>query len=227
MQKYGIKNWRETDRPREKILSQGSNALSDAELIAIILHTGTRTLNVIDMASQLLAEAGNLRSLLQNPNQYLSTTKGIGPAKTARMMAAVEIGRRYLGQFPTRGMQMSGPDVVKKLLISKLRDREHESFVVLFLDNRHKLLQYAEMFHGTIDSASVHPREIIKQSMLHNAAALIVAHNHPSGVSTPSSADKRLTQRLKSALSLMEIRLLDHLIVGESGVFSFSESGML
>ena len=206
---------------------QGAAVLSDAELVALVLSTGHKGHDALTTAGELLCRAGDLRNLLGSSSLSLCGKKGIGPAKYARLMASVELGRRYLGQFPRRGMQMTDPDSVRDLLSSRLQDREHEIFAVLFLDNRHRLLHYEEMFRGTIDSASVHPREVVRRAMNCNASALIVAHNHPSGVVEPSVADQHLTDRLRSALGLVEVRLLDHFIVGERDILSFTEKGLL
>lgn len=209
------------------MLAQGAAALSDAELLALILNTGYRGCSALQVSARLLSDAGSLRQLLSVDSQQICVSKGVGPAKYARLMASVELGRRYLGQFPRRGMKMKDASAVRELLSSRLRDRERESFVVLFLDNRHRLLHYEEMFHGTIDSASVYPREIVRRAIAHNAAALIIAHNHPSGVAEPSAADQRITEKIQTALKLMEIRLLDHFIVGDTEVVSFTEKGLL
>lgn len=222
-----MKDWRVEDRPREKLLTIGPAALSDAELLSVLLNTGYKGCNALELACGLLEAAGGLRVLLSEQGRNICLGKGVGEAKYARVLASVELGRRYLGQSPKRGLQMKDPETVRSMLASRLRDRENEVFVVLFLDNRHRLLHYEEMFQGTIDCASVHPREVVRRAMHYNAAALIVAHNHPSGSSKPSQADQRITRQLRDALELIETRLVDHFVVGEKEVVSFVEQGLL
>ena len=222
-----MKYWHSYDKPREKLLEQGADTLSDSELIAVLLNTGHKGADALQVANQLLIKAGSLRHLLNASSERLCAQRGIGQVKYARLMASVELGRRYLGRFPRRGMQLGDPSEVKAMLSSRLRDRPSESFVALFLDNRQRLLHYEEMFHGTVDSANVHPREVVRKAMGCNASAIIIAHNHPSGISEPSMADQRLTDRLRAALELVGVKLLDHFIIAEEEILSFTEKGLL
>jgi DNA repair protein RadC len=221
-----IRDWPESERPREKLLERGAQALSDAELVALLLGSGTKGRSAVDVARSLISEFGSLRSLLSAPRLRWEGTLGIGPATYARLMASVEIARRQL-QEPLRSFSLTAPDSTRKFLLAQLRDRHYEVFCILFLDNRHRLLAFEELFRGTLDNATVHPREVVRQTLLHNAAAVIVAHNHPSGVAEPSPADEGMTRRLQDALSLVDVRLIDHLIVGDGKCFSFSEHGLV
>jgi DNA repair protein RadC len=220
-------DWPEAERPREKLLSQGPTALSDAELLAIFLRTGTPGQTAVELARELLGEFGSLRSLLQANQQQLCAAPGLGPAKFAQLQAVLELARRHLGERLQRGDLLLNPEATRRYLITTLGDLPHEVFCCLFLDTRHRLICYEELFQGTIDGASVHPREVVRRALHHNAAAVILAHNHPSGVAEPSDADQRITRRLKQALQLMDIRVLDHLVVGDRTAMSFAEHGLL
>ena len=222
-----ISNWPAAERPREKLLSNGPSALSDAELLAIFLRTGTRGQTAVELARELLRKFGSLRGLLQTNQQQLCAARGLGPAKFAQLQAALELARRHLGEHLQRGDLLANPEATRHYLITTLGDLPHEVFCCLFLDTRHRLICFEELFRGTIDGASVHPREVVRRALQHNAAALILAHNHPSGVAEPSQADQRITRRLKQALQLVDIRILDHLVVGERTVMSFAEHGLL
>ena len=220
-------DWPEAERPREKLLSQGPTALSDAELLAIFLRTGTPGQTAVELARELLSEFGSLRGLLQANRQQLCAARGLGPAKFAQLQAVLELARRHLGERLQRGDLLLNPEATRRYLITTLGDLPHEVFCCLFLDTRHRLICYEELFQGTIDGASVHPREVVRRALHHNAAAVILAHNHPSGVAEPSDADQRITRRLKQALQLMDIRVLDHLVVGDRTAMSFAEHGLL
>ena len=220
-------DWPEAERPREKLLSQGPTALSDAELLAIFLRTGTPGQTAVELARELLGEFGSLRGLLQANQQQLCAAHGLGPAKFAQLQAVLELARRHLGERLQRGDLLLNPEATRRYLITTLGDLPHEVFCCLFLDTRHRLICYEELFQGTIDGASVHPREVVRRALHHNAAAVILAHNHPSGVAEPSDADQRITRRLKQALQLMDIRVLDHLVVGDRTAMSFAEHGLL
>jgi len=220
-------DWPEAERPREKLLSQGPTALSDAELLAIFLRTGTPGQTAVELARELLGEFGSLRGLLQANQQQLCAAHGLGPAKFAQLQAVLELARRHLGERLQRGDLLLNPEATRRYLITTLGDLPHEVFCCLFLDTRHRLICYEELFQGTIDGASVHPREVVRRALHHNAAAVILAHNHPSGVAEPSDADQRITRRLKQALQLVDIRVLDHLVVGDRTVMSFAEHGLL
>ena len=220
-------DWPEAERPREKLLSQGPTALSDAELLAIFLRTGTPGQTAVELARELLGEFGSLRGLLQANQQQLCAARGLGPAKFAQLQAILELARRHLGERLQRGDLLLNPEATRRYLITTLGDLPHEVFCCLFLDTRHRLICYEELFQGTIDGASVHPREVVRRALHHNAAAVILAHNHPSGVAEPSDADQRITRRLKQALQLVDIRVLDHLLVGDRTAMSFAEHGLL
>ena len=222
-----IKDWPEAERPREKLLNNGAGALSDAELLAIFIRTGLPGKTALDMARDALSEAGNLRSLLNKPVNELCESKGFGEAKYVQFQAALELGRRYLMEKLERGSVMNSPQASRDYLTMQLRDKPYESFFVMFLDSKHSVIHCQELFRGTIDNASVPVREVVKEALKHNAAAMIVAHNHPSGVAEPSMADHSLTKALYSALNLVGIKLLDHFVVGESEVISFAELGQL
>jgi DNA repair protein RadC len=220
-------DWPAAERPREKLLSHGPTALSDAELLAIFLRTGTPGQTAVELARELLSEFGSLRGLLQANRQQLCATRGLGPAKFAQLQAVLELARRHLGERLQRGDLLLNPEATRRYLITTLGDLPHEVFCCLFLDTRHRLICYEELFQGTIDGASVHPREVVRRALHHNAAAVILAHNHPSGVAEPSDADQRITRRLKQALQLVDIRVLDHLVVGDRTAMSFAEHGLL
>lgn len=222
-----IKDWPDAERPREKLLARGPDALSDAELLAIFLRTGARGVTAIDVARGLLAEFGGLRQLLAASRTELSTRRGVGDAKYVALQAALEIGQRCLAQRLARGEPLTSPDRARSFLRSKLQDLPHEMFCCLYLDTKHRVIRFEELFRGTIDGASVHPREVVRCALKHNAAAVIVAHNHPSGVAEPSAADNALTRRLQEALATVDVRLLDHLVVGDGEVVSFTERGLL
>ncbi|RFA30051.1 hypothetical protein CAI21_07510 [Alkalilimnicola ehrlichii] len=222
-----ITDWPATERPREKLLAQGTQSLSDAELLAIFLRTGVRGRTAVDLARELLATFGSLRGLLQADLARFCLHPGLGPAKFAQLQAVLEMGRRHLWERLQRGDALTSPDDTRRFLLARLRDQPHEVFACLFLDTHHRVIAFEELFRGTIDSASVYPREVVKQALGYNAAALIIAHNHPSGVAEPSRADEALTRRLKEALALVDIRLLDHFVVGDGMTVSFAERGLL
>jgi DNA repair protein RadC len=222
-----IRDWPESERPREKLLERGAQALSDAELIALLLGSGIKGRSAVDIARSLIVEFGSLREMLSADRRRWDGKLGIGPARYATLMASIEIARRHLREPLRTSSALTAPDCTRKFLLAQLRDRPYEVFCGLFLDNRHRLLAFEEVFRGTIDGASVHPREIVRLTLLHGAASVIVAHNHPSGVAEPSQADEGVTRRLTQALALIDVRLLDHLIVGDGRCFSFSEHGLL
>jgi DNA repair protein RadC len=219
--------WPESDRPREKLLERGPQALSEAELIALLLGSGTKGRSAVDVARSLIEEFGSLREMLNADKQRWEGRLGIGPARYAALMASIEIARRYLMEPLRETSSLSTPEATRRFLLAQLRDRHYEVFCCVFLDNRHRMLAFEEVFRGTIDGASVYPREIVRQTLIYNAASVIVAHNHPSGVAEPSLADEGVTCRLRQALSLIDVRLLDHFIVGDGKCYSFSEHGLL
>ncbi len=222
-----ISDWPEQERPREKLLSRGAEALNDAELLAIFLRTGVQGRSAVDLARDLLANFGGLVGLLSASQAEFSAGKGLGMAKYAQLQATLELSRRYLRAEIAERDVLTSPEAVRNYLKSRLRVHPHEVFACLFLDNRHRVIEYRELFRGTIDGASVHPREVVREAMRWNAAAVIFAHNHPSGVAEPSQADVRITQRLQDALALVDVRVLDHIVIGEGGGTSFAERGLL
>lgn len=223
----GIRDWPEAERPREKLLQKGAGALSEAELLAIFLRTGVKGKSAVDLARQMLEHFGGLRTLLSADQKALCELPGMGPAKFAQLQAALEMARRHLGESLKRGKPLTDPAATRRYFIAQFRDLPYEVFACLYLDNRHRVIAFEELFRGTIDGASVHPREVVRSALKHNAAALVFAHNHPSGVAEPSDADRRLTQRLKDALALVDIRVLDHFVVADGEVVSFAERGWL
>jgi DNA repair protein RadC len=222
-----ITNWPREERPREKLLAKGATTLSDAELLAIFLRTGIKGITAVDLARNLLSEFGGLGALLRADQKRFCRAKGIGMAKFAQLQAALEISRRYLHEQIQHSDCLTNPQQTRHYLHNKLRHYPYEVFACLFLDNRHRVICYEELFRGTIDGASIHPREVVKRALQHNAAALIFAHNHPSGIVEPSRADKAITAQLKSALALVDIRVLDHIIIGEGMPASLAERGMI
>jgi len=222
-----IQDWPEGDRPREKLLAQGAAILSDAELLAIFLRTGIKGKTAVDLARDLLIDFGSLRDLLQADCDNFTRAKGLGTAKYAQLQAVLEMARRHTFEELDRGDILTSPEATRAYLSQQLRHYQYEVFACLFLDNQHHILEFEELFRGTIDSASVYPREVIKKALAHNAAAVIFAHNHPSGISEPSQADQLITDKLKQALALIDIRVLDHFIIGDGMPYSFAENGLL
>lgn len=214
-------------RPREKLLARGPQALADAELLALLLRTGTAGQGVLAMAGALLARFDGFAGLLAAPPEALAGVKGLGPAKRAELAAVLEIARRALLQQMQAAPVFDSPQRVKDYVALQLAGREAEAFAVLFLDAQHRLLRLEELFHGTLAQTSVYPREVVRRALALNAAAVILAHNHPSGVAEPSRADELLTQSLRAALALVDVRVLDHLVVGRGQVVSMAERGLL
>ena len=214
-------------RPREKLLARGAAVLSDAELLALLLRTGTRGQGVVAMAADVLQRCGGFAGLLQADGTRLQGIKGLGPAKRAELLAVLEIARRALAQQVQAAPVFDSPQRVKDYLALQLGGLPHEVFAVLFLDVQHRLLRLEEMFRGTLSQTSVYPREVVKRALALNAAAVLLAHNHPSGVAEPSRADEYLTGTLKSALALVDVRVLDHFIVGQGQVVSMAERGLI
>jgi len=222
-----IRDWPLTERPREKLLERGAHTLSDAELLALLLGSGTRGRSAVELARTLIGDFGSLRNLLNADGPRALARSGVGPARYAVMQAALELTRRHFREALRLGPALAAPEATRTFLLAQLRDRPYEVFCCLYLDNRHRLIAFEELFRGTIDRAGVHPREVLRQTLLHNAAAVIFAHNHPSGVLEPSQADELITRRLKEALALMDVRVLDHFIIGDGQCYSFSEHGLL
>ena len=221
-----IRDWPEDERPREKLLDKGPGALSDAELLAILLRTGTPGHSALDLARAVLKNFHSLRKLIASDRKRFCAEPGLGLTRFAELQAAVEIARRQLSEALRAGPSLASPRATRDYLSARLRDLEHEVFCCLYLDKRHRLIQFEEMFRGTIDGASVHPREIVKAALQRNCAAIIIAHNHPSGIAEPSQADELITQRVKEALALVDIRLLDHIIIGDGVRVSLADRGV-
>jgi DNA repair protein RadC len=213
--------------PREKMAKEGINVLSDTELLAILLRTGPARVSATDLADSLLTSFGGLRGLLMAERELLEQQHGLGPAKSAQLLAVLELSRRYLNEVLLRSSPLEDPQATEQYLKSVLRDNPNEVFACLFLDTRHRVIAFEELFHGTIDGATVYPRVVAEKALRHRAAALIVAHNHPSGISEPSLADQAITRRLKEALALLDIRLLDHFVIGEGTPVSMAARGMI
>jgi DNA repair protein RadC len=218
-----IRDWPDSERPREKLLARGSSALSDAELLAVFIGSGRRGSSAVDVGRELLTHGGGLKALLQLPQDR----SGLGPVAWCRVQAALEIGRRYLDSELRESETLSDPAASARFLKSRLAAYPYEVFACLFLDNRHRVIAFEELFRGTIDGASVHPREVVRHCLTHNAAAVIFAHNHPSGVSEPSAADRAITLRLRDALALVDIRVLDHFVIGAGDPTSLARRGWI
>ena len=221
-----ITDWALEDRPREKLLIKGAEALSDAELLAIFLRTGIKGKTAVDLARDLLTDSGGLSALLSADEARFCQGKGVGQAKFVQLKAVVEMSRRYLHEKIQRGDVMENVADVKRYLQSRLQAYPFEVFSCLFLDNKHRVIEYEELFRGAVDTASVHTREVVRRAIHHNAVAIVLAHNHPSGGAEPSTSDIEITARLKEALQLIDVRVLDHFIIGDE-VVSFAERGLL
>ena len=222
-----ITDWPVDDRPREKLLAKGADALSDAELLAIFLRTGIRGKSAVDLARDLLTSSGSLSALCSAGESDVCELPGMGQAKYAQLQAVMEMARRTLKEKLATGNALNSPSAVRDFLRMKLQALPHEVFFVLFLDAQNRVIGSEELFRGTLTQTSVYPREVVKRALHHNAGAVIFAHNHPSGVAEPSHADETLTQALKQALALIDVRVLDHFIVAGSGVLSFAERGLI
>ena len=222
-----ISDWPVTERPRERLLAHGAERLSDAELLAILLRTGCKGSSALDLARTLLGEFGSLQSMLHSPPRRLQAARGLGQAKAAQLAAALELARRSLAERMTERSVLSSPAAVSDYLRLRLGGRPHEVFAAIFLDAQHRVIAIEELFRGTLTQTSVYPREVAKCALDHNAAAVILAHNHPSGLAEPSRADELLTRTLKAALAMIDVQLLDHFIVTASASMSFAERGLV
>ncbi|MBX8611498.1 DNA repair protein RadC [Pseudomonas cichorii] len=220
-----IRNWPASERPRERLLESGAQSLSDAELLAIFLRTGVAGKSAVDLARYLLNQFGSLRALLESDLSRFSSHLGLGPAKFAQLQAVMEMSRRHMAETLRRDSILESPMQVRRYLKAILRQEPHEVFGCLFLDSKNRVLTFEILFHGTINAAYVHPRQVVKRAMVHNAASLILCHNHPSGVTDPSHSDIELTKRLKQALALIDVRVLDHVIIGDAEPLSMVELG--
>lgn len=222
-----ITDWPTSARPREKLIQRGASALSDAELLAIFLRTGCAGRSAVDLAHDLLERFDSLAGMLSAGKSSFCQVRGLGEAKYVQLQAVMELARRHLGEQLSREQIFSDPSSVGDFLLSHLRNSEQEVFVVLFLDAQHRLIAWEKLFYGTVDSATVYPREVVKRSLFHNASAVVLSHNHPSGVAEPSESDRLITQNLKQALSLIDVRVLDHVVVGGGYTVSLAERGLL
>lgn len=222
-----IRNWPQRERPREKLLERGASVLTEAELLAILLSTGVRGQSALDVARALLIEFGSLRELLTAERSRLCRTRGLGPARYVVLQASLELARRHYQELMACDSALANPTAVRQFLQMRLRDLPYEVFCCVWLDNRHRSIAFDELFRGTLDGAAVHAREVVKTALARNAAGVIVAHNHPSGLAEPSLADEQVTRRLKEALALIDVRLMDHLVIGDGVCESFAERGLL
>lgn len=222
-----ITDWPEGERPREKLLARGAASLSDAELLAIFLRTGVVGKSAVDLARELLNRYGNLTQLFAASEADFCSVHGMGQAKFVQLQAVLEMSRRALQETLQRGDALNSPRAVRDYLQLLLAGRQQEVFVVLFLDTQHRVIATEELFHGTLSQTSVYPREVVKRALAFNAAAVILAHNHPSGVAEPSAADELITGVLKQALALVDVRVLDHFIIAVGNTLSFAERGLL
>lgn len=227
MHRLSIKDWPAPERPRERLMGAGAMQLSDAELLAVMLGRGVRGHSALELARTLLVRFGGVRGVLNASLEELQALHGVGPGKAAALVAARECCCRYLQEKVTPGRAIRSPADSRDFLVARLRDRPHEVFCCLFLDNRHRVLAFDEMFQGTIDNTTVYPREVVRQALRRNAAAVILAHNHPSGVAEPSEADQLITRRIRGALELIDVRLLDHFIVGDGACTSLADRGLI
>ena len=222
-----IRDWPITERPREKLLARGAEILSDAELLAVLLGSGTRGGSAVELARGLLTEFGSLRDLLLCDRTRCLKQHGIGLARYSLLQAALELTRRHYRETLSLGSVLDEPLATRAFLFAQLRDRPYEVFCCLYLDARGRLIAFQELFRGTVNRASVHPREVVRETLMHNASAVILAHNHPSGASEPSRTDELITRQVKEALELVDVQVIDHIIVGDSGCYSFLEHGIL
>lgn len=222
-----IRHWPVRERPRERLFRSGPGHLSDAEVVAILLGRGIAGVSVMELARQLLGRFGGIRGVLNAPTADLESIRGLGPGKSALLTATRECCRRYMEEKLAAGHPIQSPADSQDFLVARLRDQPVEVFCCIFLDNRHRILAFEELFRGTIDNTMVYPREIVRQALQRNAAAVILAHNHPSGVPEPSDADRLITRRIRDALELVDVRLLDHLVVGDGACVSLASRGLL
>ncbi|MBE8168791.1 MAG: JAB domain-containing protein [Shewanella sp.] len=222
-----IKHWPAGEGPRDKLLMRGSSYLSDAELLAVIIGNGSKNLNAVELSRELITTFGGLRALLSASSKQICRLPGVGPVKCAQLQAAAELSKRLAQERLHRGPVLDNPDITRDYLIRQLADRNYEVFAVLLLDSQHRVIQFVELFRGTINAASVYPRELVELVLEKNAAAVIVCHNHPSGVAEPSLADKHITERIKNALVTIDVALLDHLVIGDHDTVSFAERGWI
>lgn len=222
-----LKDWPSVEKPREKLLHLGAASLSDAELLAIFLRTGVQGCNVVDLARQLLVSFGSISNIYKASQEDFCAKRGLGSAKYAQLQACLEMSKRHLAEQLTQGVSLTSSQATKDYLISELRNETREVFAVLFLNNQHQVIKFERLFYGTINAAAVYPRIVVEYALKHQAAAVILGHNHPSGIAESSQADKHITQRLEKALDLIDVRVLDHMIIAGHQCYSFAEQGEL
>lgn len=222
-----INNWPLTERPREKLLTQGAKSLSHAELLAIFFRTGIRGKTALDLARELLSDFGNLKNVLNALPEQFFQKPGMGQTKFIMLKAAIELGRRYFEEELPKGQLLNNSTLTKRFLMNQLKSHPHEVFACVFLDNQNRMICFEELFQGTLTEANVYPREVVKRALAHNAGKIILAHNHPSGNPHPSQADIDLTQSLKQALTLIDVQVIDHVVVGGTQTISLAEIGVL
>ena len=222
-----IRDWPVDEQPREKLIARGAAALSDAELLAVFIGSGSRGQNAVELGRELLRRYGGLRQLLERSPKALMLDRGLGPARVARLLAAIELASRHLAATLVSRGAVNDPVRAGDYFRARLRGYPHEVFACLFMDTHHRMIAFEELFRGSIDSAEVHPREVVRRCLAHNAAAVILGHNHPSGIAEASAADIAITRRLRDALMLIDVRVLDHFIVGEGLPVSFAARGWL
>lgn len=220
-----ITDWPELERPREKLLNKGPSYLSETELLAIFLRTGIRGKTAVDIAREMLNHFGGLRPLLEANQAEFCKIPGLGQAKYVQLQAVIELAKRYLEEALYREDGITSPSDTRAFLKARLRHYPYEVFAALFLDNQHRVIDFTELFKGTIDCANVYPREVVRIALQLNAAAVIFAHNHPSGIAEPSSSDREITLKLRDALRLIDVRVLDHMVVGDTEIVSLAEKG--
>ena len=227
LSRMAISDWPQQERPRERLISQGPAALSDAELLAVCLRVGSRGRSALDLARGLLARTGSLSRLFNADYRDFCSEDGLGPEKYALLHAALELCRRQMLESLQQGELLAGSEATRDYLRARFKSRKEECFCCIFLNNQHYVVKIEELFSGTIDGAAVYPREVVRRCLSHNAAAVIFAHNHPSGIAEPSQADVAITRKLQSALATIDVRVLDHFVVGDPEVISFAERGLL
>lgn len=220
-----ISQWPSHERPREKLLTQGAEILNDAELLAIFFRTGLKGKTAVDLAREVLQMHGGLRQLLAATPQVFCQTRGLGLAKYIHLQASIELGKRYLKAKISKHNVLTCPEDTRRFLMTQLRDKRQEVFACLFLDTKYHIIAYEELFHGSLNSAEVHPRVVLEKTLYHNAAALILCHNHPSGNAQPSESDIDITKKIINALSFVDVLVLDHLIIGDGEMVSLAERG--
>jgi len=222
-----IKQWPAGDQPREKLIKMGASSLSDAELLAIFVRTGVVGCSAVELARQLLHDYGSLAALFNASREQFCSARGLGPVKYVQLQAVLEMAKRYFWEELAQSPALNSAQQAQDYIYMKMRDLQREVFSCLFLNAQNQVICYEELFFGTINQAPVFPRELAKKALQHNAAAVILAHNHPSGVAEPSSADKAITEVIMDALNLLDIRVLDHFVVGRNQLYSFAEHGLL